>query len=677
MIIDCGTLNQNGILEDVGSSGSTSQLYFSPESYGKINHKNHQPGSYSFSFPEGLDALIPSLAESAGQGHSLHQPANINHHQQEEHRYPSHHQSSLDSEDSISSFIPTTDTPPTSIPKPEFSELLSSTSTTPSPHTNHNSGQSPPSRPFHPMVIANHRQQTLQQQPPAFPSFYNTSHILIGPPKSPVVAPVLAESAFAQLQQHQNEGMKGVQQSLYSQQIPIDYSSYFFQNFQNLTKQLLQQQQRQQAQQQSPDQTLDSLFQSLPDPKDGGSINLPNLTRGPINENLSPSPAIVNSAGSRSRDVLSLLTSDEPLPQSVRASPSQTRRKGEKIRAKPIRFTTTTSTTTRPPKTVQTYFDPQPEDGEEEDPPPNVYSSIQLDDEEPSADTAAGSGYDSSAKYYYYPVPSPKTRSKPQYIRRPYVYSDLGSSSSLGIADYNQEEETQGDQRYSSPTSSYPDPYSRYSSSSSSSSPSSSTGYYHHPTSYSMEDSPHSSNYYYDHHLHDDIHRQGLTASGPPHPPGGFHSWSGLTGFLLGIIPLSIIVASIVPAFVSVPVAGAAVAGMAGKRKRRRKRQASALASMIGAFFGQGIRDEEHYHDLSPQNKSNNSGNSQQGSTLRNEQLYTYKTIHPVIELLVEYGVNRLEDPKCLEELFCKVVAGGKKPRSNVVQRLFYTVTSL
>lgn len=57
------------------------------------------------------------------------------------------------------------------------------------------------------------------------------------------------------------------------------------------------------------------------------------------------------------------------------------------------------------------------------------------------------------------------------------------------------------------------------------------------------------------------IHR--LEAS---RPGSGLNSWSGLTGFLLGIIPLSLIVASLAPAFVSVPMATAAAA--AGRKRR-------------------------------------------------------------------------------------------------------------
>lgn len=48
--------------------------------------------------------------------------------------------------------------------------------------------------------------------------------------------------------------------------------------------------------------------------------------------------------------------------------------------------------------------------------------------------------------------------------------------------------------------------------------------------------------------------------------PGGVNSWSGLAGFLLGILPLGILMASMVPAFVSVPVA-TATAGV-GRKKR-------------------------------------------------------------------------------------------------------------
>lgn len=683
------------------------QLYFSPESYGKINHKNHQPASYSFTFPDG-DASssatsLLTMGNSNGQGHMSHQhynhPTSINHHHN--HQSSSLMDSNSDSIAAMASslFIPTTDAPPTlSIPKPpDFSEMLSSTSTTPAP-SNHNSiGSQYPNHYNHHLAV------TQSSQPHVFPSFYNSSHILISPPKSPVVAPILAESAFAQLQQHQNQGTKALSQSMYSQQIPIDYSSYFLQNLtKHITEQQQQQQQQQQKQkelqkehqQQSIVQSMSSLLDSthLPEAIDWSSILL-NYTRGPISENLTSSNSFRPSVQNQN-SFQSFLPSDEQLSQSVRTSSMngqhQSQQKKRKMRPKtqqaPVTTTsstTTTSTTTKPPKI---YYEPQPEDSEEDDPPANIYSDIQLEDEDPSN----SHGYDSSSKYYYYPVPSPKPRSKPHYVRRPYVYSsDLASSSMMdaGSVDYNQEEETQGDQRYSVPTSSYQP--ARYTSSNGPSSPSSlssSPGYYHPlPTTYSIEDSlpSHPSNYYYDHpHLHDDIHRQGLSQSGSggvPRPPGGFHSWSGLTGFLLGIIPLSIIVASLVPAFVSVPVAGAAA--VAGKRRKRRGTSASALstASMIASLFGQENHERQHhqvYHG-SDSSSSDEKKRSNSSSTLRNEHLYTYKTIHPVIELLVEYGVNRLEDPKCLQELFCKVVAGGKKPRSNAVQRLFYIITSL
>lgn len=67
-------------------------------------------------------------------------------------------------------------------------------------------------------------------------------------------------------------------------------------------------------------------------------------------------------------------------------------------------------------------------------------------------------------------------------------------------------------------------------------------------------------------------HRHEGSPSSRPH--NGFPSWNGLTGFLLGIIPLSLLVASIVPAFVTVPIAsGAASVVAAGRRRRRRSLQ--------------------------------------------------------------------------------------------------------
>lgn len=80
-----------------------------------------------------------------------------------------------------------------------------------------------------------------------------------------------------------------------------------------------------------------------------------------------------------------------------------------------------------------------------------------------------------------------------------------------------------------------------------------------------------SGGYYQPSYFLEDIHRQGLSPNGERQPPG-LSAWSsGLTGFLLGIIPLSLLVASIAPAFMSVPVGAAMAAGAAGRRRRKKR----------------------------------------------------------------------------------------------------------
>ncbi|XP_053200216.1 probable cyclin-dependent serine/threonine-protein kinase DDB_G0292550 [Panonychus citri] len=93
------------------------------------------------------------------------------------------------------------------------------------------------------------------------------------------------------------------------------------------------------------------------------------------------------------------------------------------------------------------------------------------------------------------------------------------------------------------------------------------------------------------------------------------NSWSGLAGFLLGIIPLGILMASMVPAFVSVPVATAA-AGV-GRRRRRRS-----LYIPVNS-----LRDD------------------------------------PVHDILGQYEMKMLRDVDCIKEILCKVAVQGKSQK--------------
>lgn len=74
-------------------------------------------------------------------------------------------------------------------------------------------------------------------------------------------------------------------------------------------------------------------------------------------------------------------------------------------------------------------------------------------------------------------------------------------------------------------------------------------------------------------------------------PGGGLSSWSGLTGFLLGIIPLSLIVASLAPAFVSVPVATAA----AGRRRRDAAQSSSPQSGKVTLLMQRLLAAQRKY----------------------------------------------------------------------------------
>lgn len=71
----------------------------------------------------------------------------------------------------------------------------------------------------------------------------------------------------------------------------------------------------------------------------------------------------------------------------------------------------------------------------------------------------------------------------------------------------------------------------------------------------------------------------------------GVNSWSGLAGFLLGILPLGILMASIVPAFVSVPVA-TATAGM-GRKKRSLQSPLDKVRNAINEYENKLFKSED------------------------------------------------------------------------------------
>lgn len=106
--------------------------------------------------------------------------------------------------------------------------------------------------------------------------------------------------------------------------------------------------------------------------------------------------------------------------------------------------TTTTTSTTRPPKIfLQPTLDV--EDDDDDDPPRNIYGDAAGDGEASESSQATNTGTDQDEvkendgdeRYSSYPVISfPKSRTKGNYIGRPYNYHDLIATPSRSSADY-------------------------------------------------------------------------------------------------------------------------------------------------------------------------------------------------------------------------------------------------
>lgn len=110
-------------------------------------------------------------------------------------------------------------------------------------------------------------------------------------------------------------------------------------------------------------------------------------------------------------------------------------------------------------------------------------------------------------------------------------------------------------------------------------------------------------------------------------------SWlgPGVAGLLIGILPLASIVASLIPAFVSVPVISTSPIS-----RRRRSTE---------------LQDAHIF---------NNS----------NTELF----LTSVFNTIERYGVSTLNDSKCFQEMFCTFTAEGRNERPNLLQNLLYLI---
>ncbi|XP_064486126.1 uncharacterized protein LOC135398671 [Ornithodoros turicata] len=108
-----------------------------------------------------------------------------------------------------------------------------------------------------------------------------------------------------------------------------------------------------------------------------------------------------------------------------------------------------------------------------------------------------------------------------------------------------------------------------------------------------------------------------------PHHLRHKHGAKGLSAFLLGLLPLGLLMAALVPSFVNLPVAatvGAATVGAAGRRRRRSLEENNPL-------------------------------------------------LHTVL--------SNLDDLECLQRVFCEVAVQGSAPEAKPVQKAFYYMTTL
>ncbi|GFX36384.1 uncharacterized protein TNCV_4932971 [Trichonephila clavipes] len=101
-----------------------------------------------------------------------------------------------------------------------------------------------------------------------------------------------------------------------------------------------------------------------------------------------------------------------------------------------------------------------------------------------------------------------------------------------------------------------------------------------------------------------------------PYPEKRKGSKYGPLAFALGLLPLGLLLASLVPTVVTIPVTTAVATG------RRRKR--------------------------------------------------SVRFINPALEIISSYDMSALEDPVCMKQIFCEVVRDGKKETASIVQKFYF-----
>lgn len=383
------------------------QLYYTPESYGKLNHKNHQPASYSFSFPPTEaasvthpDFLTPQSSSSAAAIVSPLQnetqfeameTSDLNHHPDHEEgsiRVPQHRR-------------PTTEAPVTTLPKPpDFMELHASTTSTPPAVSSASADRwTPKPKPYYGDTVYKSNQAASLSETEKKGGLETGD----GEPHSAIRS--TAGSSRGSVHSSSDSRFQ------YSPPPPApdEYSSDFYQNF---TK----------------------------DPIDWSALLL-NYTKSNENFNATSLQELTH-ALSRPTDIA---------PPSSSGSSTVTAKSQKRRRYRPkasttsttSTSTTTTTSTTRPPRIfLQPTLDT--DEDEDDDPPRNIYGDAGGDGEaaegshgsSSASDQEEGKESDADDRYNYPVISSPKSRTKGNYIGRPYNYHDLIATPSRSSADY-------------------------------------------------------------------------------------------------------------------------------------------------------------------------------------------------------------------------------------------------
>lgn len=145
---------------------------------------------------------------------------------------------------------------------------------------------------------------------------------------------------------------------------------------------------------------------------------------------------------------------------------------------------------------------------------------------------------------------------------------------------------------------------------------------------------------------------------------------SGLAaGILIGAIPFGIMMASMMPTLLTTAMPIVNTATVAGRRRRRRS--ASQIKNLfmeqtletMSAFLRKGV--EELVTSLQESNKY---------SVKKDVHEYS-ENPNDVLKTVARYAIAAVDEPKCIKEMVCALVAGGRHSQTSPLQKTLYVMT--